>query len=289
MKRFNIKVLLFLFPIIIFSSLGFIYKSAEDKGIERYNTLKLENNIILIGDSKPLVDFNYSMLKNRFEKSSIINLSLWARNPQYIYSVYKSIFAKKKIRNSIIVYNLTYRQILNRSENLYSSTNSILISKRSLKELIKEKLNKKYEFQYNNNENGFIQIIGQKFGYISEGYDFYKTLALKSNPDLYTQLMYVDSIKTLFNSNNNIFIVTELPHDIVIDSIYQNMEYYSTFHQYIEKMFDNRLYFGYLKELDNANYWYNRDHLNNNGTDVFTPIFAMKLDSLIKEIRTSNI
>lgn len=95
------------------------------------------------------------------------------------------------------------------------------------------------------------------------------------------QLSYVDSIRDLFNSTNK-FIISEFPHDKSIDSIHRNTQYYEIYQKDIKTKFENKLYFGYMKKLECPKYWYNRDHLNVSGANVFTSIFADMVKEYIK-------
>ena len=262
------------------------YQSSEEKNIELYNSLQGERNIIIIGDSRSLVDLNYPILKKEFQNYSIINLSLWARDPRYIYSVYKDVFKNKKITNSIIVYNLTFRHILNRNDNVYKK--DIFNIKGDLEGLIKQVLKKEFDFEYITDSNNFMYIKEQNFGSEVNGRKWYKNLELEYDPDFQTQLAYVDSINNLFDTETNYFIVSEMPHDKTLDSIYQSSEYYAIFQENMHVRYPNNLYFGYLKELENSSYWHNRDHLNLEGTRVFTPIFISRLKNYIKHKRTTS-
>ena len=179
------------------------------------------------------------------------------------------------INNSIIVYNLTFRHILNRTNTEYKQK-EVLIDKKSIKNSIKTIFNKHYSFEYKDDKNGFIQLQGQKFGSIKEGEEWYSDLQNNYEPNFRDQLSYVDSISSFFNSTNK-FIVSEFPHDKIIDSIYQNSEYYDIYQKEVKDKYKNRLYFGYIKELDSLKYWFNRDHLNVMGTTIFTPIFANRI------------
>ena len=240
MKKFINTLISFFFPIIIIVFvLIFLDKSNEDIKIEILNNLSIENTIIIMGDSKPLVDLDYTILKQEFNNYSIINLSLWARNPQYVYSVYKNIFENKHINNSIIIYNLTFRHILNRSNNIYKEK-TLIIDKSSINNSIKTLLNRRYSFEYKNDKNGFIQLKGQKFGSIKDGQVFYNDLQSNYEPNFQYQLSYVDSIRNLFNSTNK-FIISEFPHDKLIDSIYQNTEYYEMYQKDVKDKFENKL------------------------------------------------
>jgi len=286
MKKFINTLISFFFPIIIIVFvLIFLDKSNEDIKIEILNNLSIENTIIIMGDSKSLVDLDYTILKQEFNNYSIINLSLWARNPQYVYSVYKNFFENKHINNSIIIYNLTFRNILNRSNNIHKEK-TYIIDKSSIKNSIKTLLNRRHSFEYKNDKNGFIQLKGQKFGSIKDAQVWYNDLQSNYEPNFQYQLSYVDSIRNLFNSTNK-FIISEFPHDKLIDSIYQNTEYYEMYQKDIKDKFENKLYFGYMKELDSSKYWYDRDHLNVNGAKFFTPIFSNILKEYIK-VRTHN-
>lgn len=282
MRFFLVKIFIFCFlPLTFIFILMQFYQSSEEKNIELYNSLQGERNIIIIGDSRSLVDLNYPILKKEFQNYSIINLSLWARNPRYIYSVYKDVFKNKKITNSIIVYNLTFRHVINMHDNVYNT-------KEELKGFLKQAFNKDFKFEYFTDSNNFIYMRGQNFGSEVHGIKWYKNLELEYDPDFQTQLAYVDSIKNLFETETNHFIVTDMPHDKTLDSIYQNSKYYAIFQENMHVRYPNNLYFGYLKELENSSYWYNRDHLNLEGTRVFTPIFISRLKNYIKHKRTSK-
>ena len=101
MKKFIYTLTTFFLPIIIIVLIVIFFdKSNEDTKIELLNNLPTEKTIIVMGDSKSLVDLDYAILKNEFSNYSIINLSLWAKNPQYVYSTYKNIFENKHILSS---------------------------------------------------------------------------------------------------------------------------------------------------------------------------------------------
>ena len=276
MKKFLIKLFLIGLPIIIpFILIRFISTDEESK-IKTYSKLPLKNNIIFFGDSKSLVRLDYSILKTKFPDYNIVNLSIWAKNPKYIYSVYKDIIREKNISESYVVYNLTFRHILNRIDINYKGYDT----KSKIKHILKKSLKKEYKFKYFKDKNHFIAIQESKFGDTGNAIGWYNKLEADYIDDFQTQLKYVDSLKQLFNKKNNYFTTTELPHRSALDSIYQKLTYYKVYRQTVDSFFPENLYFGYINSLENKKYWHNQDHLRLNGAKAFTEIFIKKYDSL---------
>ena len=238
MKKFLIKIFLIGLPIIIAFIFVKLISTDEESKIKTYSKLPLKNNIIFFGDSKSLVDLDYSILKTKFPDYNIVNLSIWAKNPKYLYSVYKDIIREKNISESYIVYNLTFRHVLNRTETIYTGYDS----KSRIKKIFRKILKKELDLKYFKDKNHFIAIQESNFGDTSKAISWYNKLETDYVDDFQTQLKYVDSLKQLFNKNNNYFTTTELPHRSGIDSIYQRLSYYKVYRQTVDSFFPENLY-----------------------------------------------
>ena len=278
MKKFIKKVFLLILPIIPFIFLFVFSSNDEELKIKSYSELPSKNNIIFLGDSKPLFGLDYSILKNKFPEYNIVNLSIWAKNPKYVYSVYKEIFKEKKISESIILYNLTFRHILNRTQITYNG----ISNKTKIKVILKKILGIEYDFNYTKEQNHFILIKDSDFGNFKDGFNFYTGLESNYIDDFQTQLNYIDSLKVFFNQKHNHFITTELPHRQPLDSIYKNLNYYKKYRQTVDSKFPENLYFGYIDSLNNKNYWFNQDHLNMQGAEAFTKILISYISNKTK-------
>mgnify|MGYP006125214501 FL=1 len=279
---------LFLFLIIPFFLLGFSFLIESEMNSKRELLIKLlqkENNIIILGDSRSLVDFDYEILQKKFPKYTISNLSIWAKNPQFCYSVYEDILNKKEITNSIIIYGITYPHILNRENLNWKGW--------SLKEKIGGLLNisryKVIDFNLKHiiTRNGFLNITEQDFGNIESGKNWYSSLENKYKPNFRTQIDYIKKFESTFDKKKgNRFLVCDLPQDTTLQRICSSSYYYAMYKKQIDNAFqNNHLYLVNIKGLNQKKFWYNRNHLNNLGAKTFTPIFC---DSLKQRILIKN-
>lgn len=278
MKKFILNLFLFLLPIFCLLILSFqINTEIDSRRNILLNKVKKEKNIIFIGDSKSLISYNYKLLKSEFPNYTISNLSIWAKNPQYCYSVYQDILRKKIIKNSIIIFGTTYPHILNR-ENLDWQGWSLKNKLGALLNIKRFKLIN-YDFKHIISENGFININDQKFGTIESGKLWYASLEKEYNADFNTQIEYIKKIESLFKKEDgNLFFVCELPHDTIIEQIYNHSEYYSAYQKEIKTTFTtNHIDLGFITELNQNKFWYNRNHLSFSGAEAFTPIFCDSL------------
>jgi hypothetical protein len=117
------------------------------------------------------------------------------------------------------------------------------------------------------------------------GIAFYKSLEEKYEADFTKQMGYLLKLQDLIEEDNsNLFLISELPHDSVINQIYSNSDYYAIYKKKIHVKFKKKtLNFNYMPELDNAKYWFNHDHLHSLGSKTFTPIFCDSLKAKIKK------
>ena len=234
-----------------------------------------------MGDSKSLVDLDYYSLKSKFPEYNIVNLSLWARNPQYVLSVYENALEEIEIRNSIVIYNVTLRNLLNRKNEVYDDRFTSIM-KEKIRNFPRKIFNKDYYFDYVQDNNGFIQIKGQNFGSLKDGIQFYDKLFSDYKPDFSVQTDILLKIKGLFNDKSNLFILAHFPHDQTIDSLYHSYPHYKEYKKSFDQNFETQLYFGHVQTLDNKKYWYNRDHLNIYGATTFSEIFTSRLLEIIE-------
>jgi hypothetical protein len=278
MRIFIIHSLQFLAIPIICLFLSFLINSEIEKKRELLNLSSERHNLIIMGDSKSVVSYNYKLLKENFPNYNIINISLWGENPQFNYSVYQNLLKNKNLSNSIVVYNSTYRHLLNKSNKEWEKWN--------LKEKVDDLLGKTYKFKHTKSENGFINILKQDFKDKRVGIEFYKSLEDEYSADFSTQMQYIVKFKRLIeNGNNNKFLICELPYDSVVQNIYEESTTY--YHLYREAIFTEfnteGLYFNYMQELDDRKYWFDHNHLHDRGARIFTPIFCDSLRGKIKQ------
>ena len=278
MRRFIIHLLQFLTIPIFCLFISFSINSEIEKKWELLNRSRENHNLIIMGDSKSVVSYNYKLLKENFPNHNIINISLWAKNPQFNYSVYQNLLKNKKLSNSIVVYNSTFRHLLNKSNKKWK--------KWHFKEKVDNLLGNTYKFKHTKSENGFINILKQDFKDKKFGVEFYKSLEDEYISDFSTQMQYIVKLKRLIeNGNNNKFLICELPYDSVIQNIYEeSTTYYPIYKDAIFTEFNTGgIYFNYMQELDDRKYWFDHNHLHDRGTKIFTPIFC---DSLKEKIKT---
>jgi hypothetical protein len=277
MRKFSIHFLQFLTIPIFCLIISFFLKSDIERKWELLNIAKKEHNLIIMGDSKSVADYNYKLLKENFPNYNIINISLWAKNPQFNYSVYQDLLENKKISNSIVVYNTTYRHLIDKSNKEWEKWN--------FKEKVDAFLGDSYKFKHTKMENGFINIIKQDFKNKEIGMAFYKSLEKKYEADFTKQMGYLLKLQDLIEEDkSNLFLISELPYDSVINQIYSNSDYYAIYKKKIHVKFKKKtLNFNYMPELDNAKYWFNHDHLHSLGSKTFTPIFCDSLKAKIKK------
>ena len=276
MKFFAIQISKFLIiPIVCIVLLLFVNSEVESKRA-LLNNAPENYNIIIMGDSKSVVDFDYTIFKTRFPEYNIINISNWANNPLNNYLAFKDILEQKRISNSIFIYNSTFRHLLNR--------NSKSFGRWKFKEKVDALLKNSYKFKHTKSKNGFINVLKHDFRDKKSGIAFYKSLEDKYNADFTSQINYIIKLEDLVRKgNNNKFFVCELPHDSVIANIYKNSNYYSIYKNAIKTQFNSdRLYFNHLQHLDDRKYWFDHNHLHDLGTKEFTPQFCDSLMIMLK-------
>ena len=282
MRIFFLHLVQFLiFPLICFF-LSFFIKTDIDKKREMLNALKVDRNLIIMGDSKAVVDFNYYLLKDCFPNYNIINISIWPKNPQFNYSVYQDILKKKKMSNSIIIYNSTFRHTLNRVNKEWEPWDT--------KAKIDALLGESYKFKHIENKNGFVNITTQNFRDIKVVESFYKSLENQNDKNFIHQINYLRLIQELFEKgDNNLFLICELPFDSTVEQLHLNSQYYSSYKKSMTANFETKfIYFGYIPILNKSTYWFDRDHLKNSGTIVFTPLFCDSLQSKITNLQSGK-
>ncbi|MBC8266632.1 MAG: hypothetical protein H8E84_06660 [Flavobacteriales bacterium] len=277
MRRFIIHLLQFLIIPIFCLIVSFFSKSEIEKKRELLNKTRESHNIIIMGDSKSVANYNYKILKNNFPNHNIINTFIWAKNPQFNYSVYQDVLKNKKIKNSIVIYNATYRHLLNKSNKEWKKWN--------FKAKIDALLGNTHKFKHTRSENGFINNLEQDFKAKKFGVAFYKSLETKYEPNFSTQISYLVKLQDLIEKDSsNLLLIADLPYDSIVNQIYSNSEYYSIYKKHMHADFEkNTLNFNYMPGLNNTKYWFNHDHLHYLGAKAFTPIFC---DSLRKKIKT---
>ena len=271
MRRFIIHLLQFLTIPILCLFICFFIKSEIEKKRELLNKARESHNLIIMGDSKSVVDYNYKILKENFPKHNIINISLWAKNPQFNYSVYQDVLKNKKLANSIVIYNATYRHLLNKSNKEWGKWN--------FEGKVDALLGNTYKFKHTKSENGFINILKHDFKTKKFGVSFYKSLEKKYEPNFSTQISYLVRLQNIIEKDrSNLFLICDLPYDSIIDQIYSNSEYYSIYKKQMHAKFKkNILDFNYMPELNDKKYWFNHDHLHYSGAKDFTAIFCDSL------------
>ena len=276
MKFFAIQISKFLIiPLVCIVLLLFVNSEVESKRA-LLNKVPENSNIIIMGDSKSVVDFDYEIFKSKFPEYNIINISNWANNPLYNYLTFQDILEHKKISNSIFIYNSTFRHLLNKNSEPWK--------KWKFKDKVDALLGNSYKFKHTVSKNGFITVLKHDFRDKKSGVAFYKSLEDKHKDDFTTQLNHIIKLKDLTEKgNNNKFFVCELPHDSVIANIYKNSNYYPKYKETIKNQFNSdRLYFNYLPFLDDRKYWFDHNHLHDLGAKEFTPIFCDSLTRILK-------
>jgi len=277
MRRFIIHLLQFLTIPIFCLFVCFFIKSEIEKKRGLLNKARESHNLIIMGDSKSVVDYNYKILKENFPNHNIINISLWAKNPQFNYSVYQDVLKNKKLSNSIVIYNATYRHLLNKSNKEWGKWN--------FKDKVDALLGNTHKFKHTKSENGFINILKQDFKAKKFGITFYNSLEKKYEPNFSTQISYLLRLQDIIEKDrSNLFLICDLPYDSIIDQIYSNSEYYSIYKKQMNAEFKkNTLDFNYMPELNDKRYWFNHDHLHYLGAKDFTPLFCDSLKVKIKK------
>ena len=280
MKKFIFNLLYFL--IIPFFLLGLSFQIDTEIDAKRKILTKLtqvKNNIIILGDSRSLVNFDYEILQHNFPEYTITNLSVWAKNPQFCYSVYQDILNTKEINNSIIIFGITYPHILNR-ENIEWKGWSLKAKLGAYFNINRYKVIN-FDLEHTAEQNGFLNLTQQDFGDIKSGEAWYTSLENKYEPNFKNQIDYIKKFENIFDGNNgNKFLVCDMPQDTTIQRICANSYYYSMYKEQVSNAFqNNHLYLVSIEELTKKKFWHNRNHLNTLGAKVFTPIFCDSLKS----------
>jgi len=263
MKLFISRVLIFL---SIISSLILIVCSIFPS--EEYRKLTLlnekENMIIFMGDSKSLVALDYDLLKEHYPNRKIINISMWAQNPVNNFYLFKEKL--KNLNNCLIIYSLTYAHIINRVNNNRSDILHFITPQF-----------KTYPYKYTT--NGFASInedLDFKERDTKKILEYYNNFETNYYNDFNYE--YLIKIKKIVEKDN-IFLTSQFTHTTYHDSILNLFNNYTNFKSLINTSYN--IDFGLINKLNHTKYWYNSNHLNSSGSNLFTPILINKLDSIL--------